>query len=138
MDQRGITLPLVSLTYQSFLNHFIGWHSPCTYKGRAPDIDALRRHWNTENHRHVEDKMMSNEVVQDWTDSTVLLKFGEHKDVRYKVYWDGAKLLQEITDPDDSPIHTLELPPGLVMEKQSYEVLLRYVLLDVVHREAKP
>jgi hypothetical protein len=58
--------------------------------------------------------------------------------VRYKVYWDGAKLLQEITDPDDSPIHTLELPPGLVMEKQSYEVLLRYVLLDVVDKDAKP
>ena len=49
---------------------------------------------------------MSNEVIQDWTDSTVLLKFGEHKDVRYKVYWDGAKLLQEIKDPYDSPIQT--------------------------------
>ncbi len=80
---------------------------------------------------------MSNEVIQDWTDSTVLLKFGEHKDVRYKVYWDGAKLLQEIKDPDDSPIHTLELPPGLVMEKKSYEVLLRYVLLDVVANDAE-
>jgi len=81
---------------------------------------------------------MSNEVVQDWTDSTVLLKFGEHKNVRYKVYWERAKLLQEITAPDDSPIRTLELPPGLVMEKQSYEVLLRYVLLDVADRAAKP
>ncbi len=80
---------------------------------------------------------MSNEVVQDWTDSTVLLKFGEHRDVRYKVYWDAAKLLQEITDPVDSPIHTLELPPRLVMEKQSYEVLLRYVLLDVVANDPK-
>ena len=80
---------------------------------------------------------MSNEVIQDWTDSTVLLKFGEHKDVRYKVYWDGPKALQEITDPDESPIRTLELPPGLLMEKQSYEVLLRYVLLDVVANDAK-
>lgn len=74
---------------------------------------------------------MVKEVIQDWTDSTVLLKFGEHKDVRYKVYRDGDKLLQEIRDPDDSPIHTLELPAGLAMEKQSYEVLLRYVLLDL-------
>jgi hypothetical protein len=81
--------------------------------------------------------MMSNEVVQDWTDSTVLLKYSEHKDVRYKVYRDGAKLLQEITNPDDTPIRTLELPPGLVMEKQSYEVLLRYVLLDVLAGGAK-
>jgi hypothetical protein len=62
---------------------------------------------------------MSKEVIQDWTDSTVLLKFGQ-------------RLLQEIRDEDDTPIHTLELPNGLLMEKQSYEVLLRYVLLDVV------
>lgn len=79
---------------------------------------------------------MVDKVIQDWTDSTVLLKFGEHRDVRYKVYKDGAKLLQEIRDTDDSPIHTLELPPGMAMETQSYEVLLRYVLLDVMSRES--
>lgn len=75
---------------------------------------------------------MSKEVIQDWTDSTVLLKFGKHREVRYQVYRDGSRLLQEIRDDDDNPIHTLELPNGMVMEKQSYEVLLRYVLLDVV------
>ncbi len=75
---------------------------------------------------------MSKEVIQDWTDSTVLLKFGKHRDVRYQVYRDGSRLLQEIRDDDDNPIHTLELPNGMVMERQSYEVLLRYVLLDVV------
>ena len=76
---------------------------------------------------------MSKEIIQDWTDSTVLLKFGQHRDVRYQVYRDGRKLLQEIRNQDDEPIHTLELPSGLLMEKQSYEVLLRYVLLDVMH-----
>ena len=75
---------------------------------------------------------MGNQVIQDWTDSCVLLKFGEHKDVRYKVYKDGTRLFQEIRDVDDSPIHTLELPEGLALEQSSYEVLLRYVLLDVV------
>ena len=79
---------------------------------------------------------MATKVIQDWTDSRVLLKFSEHKDVRYKVYQDGAKLLQEIRDPDDSLIHTLELPSGLSMQKQSYEVLLRYVLLDVLRRDS--
>ena len=29
----------------------------------------------------------------------------------------------------------LELPEGMVMEKASYEVLLRYVLLDVINDE---
>lgn len=81
---------------------------------------------------------MTDEVIQDWTDSTVLLKFGEHADVRYKVYRDGDKLFQEIRDPDDAPIHTLELPPGLAMERQSYEVLLRYVLLQVAGSDSKP
>lgn len=79
---------------------------------------------------------MSTEVIQDWTDSTVLLKFGRHTDVRYKVYREGERLLQEIRDVEHRPIHTLELPHGLVMEKQSYEVLLRYVLLDVVPQAA--
>lgn len=76
---------------------------------------------------------MSKEIIQDWTDSTVLLKFGKRKDVRYQVYRDGQKMLQEIRDTQDEPIHTLELPSGLLMERQSYEVLLRYVLLDVVN-----
>jgi hypothetical protein len=75
---------------------------------------------------------MSNQVIQDWTDSCVLLKYGEHKDVRYKIYKDGTRLFQEIRDVDDAPIHTLELPEGLALEQNSYEVLLRYVLLDVV------
>ncbi len=79
---------------------------------------------------------MATKVIQDWTDSTVLLKFSEHKDVRYKVYQDGAKLFQEIRDPDDSPIHTLELPPRLSMEKKSYEVLLRYVLIDILRSDS--
>jgi hypothetical protein len=82
--------------------------------------------------RKVKGTAMKKEVIQDWTDSTVLLKFGKHRDVRYQVYRDGQRLLQEIRAEDDTPIHTLELPTGLVMERQSYEVLLRYVLLDVV------
>lgn len=81
---------------------------------------------------------MATKVIQDWTDSTVLLKFSEHKDVRYKVYQDGAKLLQEIRGTDGSPIHTLELPRGLSMEKQSYEVLLRFVLLEVLRNDSHP
>mgnify|MGYP003655754448 CR=1 FL=1 len=75
---------------------------------------------------------MNSQVIQDWTESQVLLKFGEHKDVKYKVYKHDQRLFQEIRDLDDAPIHTLELPPGLAMEPTSYEVLLRYVLLDVV------
>lgn len=75
---------------------------------------------------------MTNCVIQDWTDTQVPLRLGTRRDVRYKVYREGAKLFQEIRDTDDAPIHTLELPPGMVMDKSSYEVLIRFVLTDVV------
>lgn len=75
---------------------------------------------------------MTTQVIQDWTESRVSTKLGENRHVRYKIYKAGSRLFQEIRAADDSPIHTLELPQGMVMEKNSYEVLLRYVLLDVV------
>lgn len=76
---------------------------------------------------------MSTHVIQDWTDSRVPMKCGPSKDVRYKVYKEGTRLYQEIRAIDDTPIHTLELPQGMPLERSSYEVLLRYVLVDVVN-----
>jgi hypothetical protein len=78
-------------------------------------------------------EMMSTQVIQDWTHSQVPMKYGASRDVRYKVYKEGTRLFQEIREVDDTPIHTLELPQGMAMEKNSYEVLLRYVLVDVVN-----
>lgn len=77
---------------------------------------------------------MTSIVIQDWTDAQVPLKYGQPRCVKYKVYRDGSKLFQEIREVDDSPIHTLELPSGMAMGKSSYEVLIRYVLLDVVNQ----
>ncbi len=71
-------------------------------------------------------------TIQDWTESQVLLKYAEARDVKYRVYRDRGTLFQEICDVDDTPIHTLELPDGMKLDKGSYEVLLRYVLLDIV------
>lgn len=79
---------------------------------------------------------MATQVFQDWTTSQVLLKFGDQRDVKYKVYEHDGKRFQEIRDLHDEPIHTLELPPGLAMEESSYEVLLRYVLLDIADNQA--
>lgn len=76
---------------------------------------------------------MEKATIQDWTDSVVLLKFDQHKDVKYQVYRDHEKHFLEMRDPEDTHIHTLELPDGMKLDKSSYEVLLRYVLLDVVH-----
>ena len=75
---------------------------------------------------------MSHATIQDWTESQVLLKFDDSRDVKYRVYRDRGSLFQEIRDVDDTPIHTLELPDDLKMDRSSYEVMLRYVLLDVV------
>lgn len=75
---------------------------------------------------------MAETTIQSWTDSQVLLKFDRARDVRYRVYKNDDKVFQEIRDADDTPIHTLELPAGMKLDKNSYEVLLRYVLLDIV------
>jgi hypothetical protein len=75
---------------------------------------------------------MEQATIQDWTQSQVLLKFDEARDVKYRVYRERGSMFQEICEIDDTPIHTLQLPDGMKLDKSSYEVLLRYVLLDVV------
>ena len=75
---------------------------------------------------------MEQSIVQDWTESQVLLKFDQHRDVRYRVLRKNGTLYQEICAADGKPIHTLEIPEGMKLDRASYEVLLRYVLLDVV------
>jgi hypothetical protein len=57
----------------------------------------------------------------------------QHRDVRYRVYRERDTNFLEMREPlDDSHIHTLELPEGMRLGRSSYEVLLRYVLLDVI------
>lgn len=76
---------------------------------------------------------MTKQVLQDWTASQVHLSYGAQKDVQYRIFKDGEKVFQEIQDIDDSPIHVLELPDGLALQRSSYEVMLRYALVDVVN-----
>ncbi|MCJ7590992.1 MAG: hypothetical protein MUO51_06525 [Woeseiaceae bacterium] len=75
---------------------------------------------------------MNRETILDWTDAQVVLKFDEHRNVKYQIYREGAGLFLEMRNSEDEPIHTLELPDGMKLDRSSYEVLLRYVLLDVV------
>jgi len=76
---------------------------------------------------------MARATIQDWTDSIVLLKFDQHRDVKYQVYREDEQHFLEMRAlEDDTHIHTLELPHGMKLDRTSYEVLLRYVLLDVV------
>ena len=71
-------------------------------------------------------------VIQDWTDSQVVVKGNAPQLVRYRVFRQGAKHFQEIQNADGERLHTLELPDGMALEKSSYEVLLRYALTDVI------
>ncbi|HNP37577.1 MAG TPA: hypothetical protein PKK10_17150 [Woeseiaceae bacterium] len=75
---------------------------------------------------------MRGDTIQDWTASEVRLPLSAERQVEYRVYRDGNRHFQEIREPDGAPIHTLELPAGMKLDKSSYEVLLRYVLLDIV------
>jgi len=76
---------------------------------------------------------MAIDIIKDWTESEVPMKYGPARHVRYRVYREDDELFQEVRDVDDSPIHTLQLPRGMALESSSYEVLLRYVLVDVVN-----
>lgn len=71
-------------------------------------------------------------TIQDWTESTVLLKGGEQRDVKYRVCRSDVGVFQEICESDGEPLYTLEIPDGMKLEKNSYEVMLRYVLLDLL------
>jgi hypothetical protein len=51
--------------------------------------------------------------------------------VKYRVYREQDKHFLEVCDDADTHIHTLELPDGMKLDRTSYEVLLRYVLLDL-------
>ena len=77
--------------------------------------------------------MMNSHVIQNWTNSQVPMNSGESQQVQYKIFKYGRRLYQEIRDVDNNLIHTLELPEGIALETSSYEVLLRYVLVDVVN-----
>ena len=75
---------------------------------------------------------MAQATIQDWTESLVMLKFDEQREVKYRVYREGDELFQEICELDDTPIHTLKIPEGTKLVGTAYEVFLRYVLLDVI------
>ena len=77
--------------------------------------------------------MMNRQVIQEWTSSDVLLSYGTRRDVKYTIFKEGDKVFQEIANVDGTPVHTFELPDGLALERSSYEVMLRYVLADVVN-----
>jgi hypothetical protein len=76
--------------------------------------------------------IMKETTIQDWTTSEVRLTAADLREVEYRVYRSGDRHYQEIRDTNGRAIHTLELPEGMKLEASSYEVLLRYVLLDVV------
>lgn len=76
---------------------------------------------------------MNGATIVDWTDAHVQLKSGTYRDVKYRVCRDEAgRHFLEMCSVKDEPIHTLRLPDGMTLDQSSYEVLLRYVLLDVV------
>jgi len=75
---------------------------------------------------------MTRATIQDWTDTEVVLSAQEQRGVRYQVFREGKKHFLDMRGVGDEPIHTLELPDGMKLDKSSYDVLLRYVLLDVV------
>ncbi len=75
---------------------------------------------------------MARATIQDWTESMVITGIRDAREFRYQVYRDDEKTFQEIRELDGSPVHTIEIPDGINLDRGCYEVLLRYVLTDVV------
>jgi len=75
---------------------------------------------------------MARATIQDWTESMVITGIRDAREFQYQVYRDDEKTFQEIRELDGSPIHTIEIPDGINLDRGCYEVLLRYVLADVV------
>jgi len=80
----------------------------------------------------IRETTMARATIQDWTESMVNVGIRNAREFKYQVYRDNEKTFQEIRELDDSPIHTLELPEGMNLDRGCYEVLLRYVLTDVI------
>ncbi|MEQ9563648.1 MAG: hypothetical protein RLN69_14110, partial [Woeseiaceae bacterium] len=60
---------------------------------------------------------MTSAIIQDWTMAQVPLRLGALRPVLYRVYREGTRHFQEIRNPDQTPVHTLELPQGMALEK---------------------
>jgi hypothetical protein len=75
---------------------------------------------------------MDRATIVEWTEAHVQLKPGTYRDVKYRVYREGTRNFLEMSSLEDEPIHVLQLPEGMKLDPSSYEVLLRYILLDVV------
>ncbi len=74
---------------------------------------------------------MARATILDWTNADVRLKLSEQRAVKYQVFREDDRHFLEVHSSDGRPIHTLQLPDGMTLDKSSYEVLLRYVLLDL-------
>ncbi len=74
---------------------------------------------------------MARATIQGWTESMVT-GIRDAREFQYQVYRDDEKTFQEIRELDGSPVHTIEIPDGINLDRGCYEVLLRYVLTDVV------
>ncbi len=81
----------------------------------------------------MDDNAIDKDVIQDWTDTQVPLKFGDSLDVRYKVFHSGTRRIQEIRESDGTLIRKQELPQGMVMGKISFETSLREILGGLVN-----
>lgn len=67
---------------------------------------------------------MTPQVVQDWTE----IRIDDDTVYQYRVTKDGTDYNQQVRRPDGVEVGAFDLPEGVKMDRQSYEVLLRYAL----------
>lgn len=70
---------------------------------------------------------MEHHVVQDWTE----IRIDDDTVYQYRVTKDGSDYNQQVRRPDGVEVGSFDLPEGVKMDRQSYEVLLRYALSQI-------
>ncbi|MEM7278354.1 MAG: hypothetical protein AAF385_09525 [Pseudomonadota bacterium] len=72
---------------------------------------------------------MNVNVIQSWTGAPSLGSSAEN--IEYQVIKNGDKYQQQLRNTSGEMLGTFDLPEGVRMDKQSYEVLLAFALSQV-------
>lgn len=71
---------------------------------------------------------MNEEIVQDWVGSQLKGFANSEETIEYRIIRSSENFVQEVRSAEGRFIGAIELPDGIAMNKQSYEVMLRYAL----------
>ena len=74
---------------------------------------------------------MNEEIIQDWTTGQTKHSTDPTIQIEYRIIRAQDGCIQEVRSAAGRFIGAIELPDGIAMNKQSYEVMLKYALASL-------